>query len=72
MPFAAKIRPNSHLFDELGFDSILLLDLIVDIEERLGVRFSEAELDMESLTTPEAIVRMIASHNPVQSKSSQA
>lgn len=66
MPFAAEISSNSHLFDELGFDSVLLLDLIIDIEERCGMQFFEAELTTESLRTPRAILEMISAHATVE------
>ena len=52
MPFMAAAQMNSNLFDELGFDSGLLLDLILGIEERFGCRFAEEDMNMEKMSTP--------------------
>ena len=62
MPFAAKVHLNSDLFDELGFDSGLLLDLIVSLEEDFNCQFSERELSVVSLRTPGRILELIRAH----------
>lgn len=60
MPFPATVSLGSHLFDELGFDSILLLDLIVSIEEECDYQFSDDDLNMETLATPGRLLELIA------------
>lgn len=59
MPFAAKPNLDSDLFDELGFDSGLLLDLILAIEEEFDCRFSDDQLSLEALRTPRGILALI-------------
>jgi acyl carrier protein len=35
---AAALRPEATLFEELGLDSLDAIDLVVHLEERLGVK----------------------------------
>lgn len=60
MPFPAAVRLDSNLFDELGFDSILLLDLIVSIEQECNCQFSDEDLSMDALSTPRRLLELIA------------
>ena len=60
MPFPAAVGLDSSLFDELGFDSMLLLDLIVSIEQQSGCQFSDKDLSMENLATPRKLLELIA------------
>lgn len=60
MPFPAGVELDSNLFDELGFDSILLLDLVVSIEQEYSCRFIEEDLNMEALSTPKKLLELIA------------
>ena len=59
MPFTAKPHLDSNLYDELGFDSGLLLDLIVGIEERCGCELPDEALSMEALKTPRRILELV-------------
>jgi len=59
MPFPATVSLDSHLFDELGFDSMLLLDLIVDIEQECDGQFSDDDLSMDALSTPRKLMELI-------------
>ena len=40
----AKIRPDAHLFTDLGLDSIDALDMIGMLEKRLDVEIGEEEV----------------------------
>ncbi len=60
MPFPAAVGLDSNLFDELGFDSILLLDLIVSIEQECSFQFSEEDLKMEAMDTPRKLLGLIS------------
>ena len=40
-----QIEPATHLIDDLDFDSIDLVDLAVLLEERLGVKLDNEELN---------------------------
>jgi len=47
---ANKIRPNSNLFDELGIDSIDVIDLIVLLNDTVGFRLpSEKYSDIRTI-----------------------
>jgi len=59
MPFAAKPTLDSDLFDELGFDSALLLDLILAVEDEFDCRFDEELLSIEALRSPRRILGLI-------------
>ena len=59
MPFAAKARLDGDLFDEMGFDSILLLDLIFALEGEFGLKFSDEDLSIEALRTPRRLLELI-------------
>ena len=63
MPFPATVGLDSNLFDELGFDSILLLDLIVDVETECNCQFSDEDLNMEALSTPRKLLELIGRQN---------
>ncbi len=60
MPFPAPVSLDSNVFDELGFDSILLLDLILVIEQESGCQFIEEDLKMENLATPRKLLGLVA------------
>ena len=60
MPFPAAVGLDSNLFDELGFDSILLLDLIVSIEQECSFQFQEEDLRMDALDSPRKLMELIA------------
>ena len=40
----AEILPTAHLFDDLELDSIDAIDLVVGLEEEIGLRVAEDEL----------------------------
>ncbi|WP_225829254.1 acyl carrier protein [Streptomyces naphthomycinicus] len=44
-------------FDELGYDSLALMELSATIEQRFGITIDEEELS--SLSTPEALVLFV-------------
>ncbi len=43
------INEESDLIDDLGFDSLLMVQLIVDVEETFNFEFNYEELDMNVL-----------------------
>jgi len=63
MPFPATVGLDSHLFDELGFDSMLLLDLIVAVEQECDGQFSDEDLSMDGLSTPRKLMELISRQN---------
>ena len=54
----AAVEPASRLVDDLGIDSLSLVELLTGVEEHLGVRISDA--DVARLGTVDDVVRIIA------------
>lgn len=52
-----QILPSDNLADDLGFDSVDIVDLIVHIEDQFRIEFTETELD--SFKTVSDIVNII-------------
>jgi D-alanine--poly(phosphoribitol) ligase subunit 2 len=54
-----EVRKNPHLalFDTQVLDSMRVVELIVELDEKLGVIISPAEFDRESWATPEKFVQ---------------
>ena len=45
---------------EIGIDSLMTVELLIRIEEKLGIVFDEADLDPETLSTVESIMNLVA------------
>jgi acyl carrier protein len=61
MPFAATPTMDSDLFDELGFDSSLLLDLIITLEVEFGIRFRDEDMILGDLRKPRKLMGLVRS-----------
>lgn len=48
-PGQVRIKPGYRLREDLGFDSVLIVDLMVEIELRLGVRFDPLDDDLAAI-----------------------
>ena len=48
------------LREDLGVDSLTMVDLVIDLEDRLGVEFTDADLDPSVLLTLDDLYQMIA------------
>jgi len=59
----ADVRKNPQLalFDTQVLDSMRVVELIVELEEKLGVQISPAEFDRANWATPEKFVQDIES-----------
>lgn len=49
---------KNNLLVVLGIDSLKMVELIVALEDELGITFDDSELDPMNLTTVEAIVNL--------------
>ena len=38
-----KLRPEAHIFNELGLDSLDIVDLVVELQKRFGVNIHDEE-----------------------------
>lgn len=59
MPFEGEAGLDNNLFNDLGYDSILLLDLIITIEEKYNFSFNENELSIPNFETPRKILQIL-------------
>lgn len=48
---SAEITPEMRLKEDLGLDSLNLVEFIVALEDSLGVEFKESDLDPEAMLT---------------------
>jgi acyl carrier protein len=63
LPTAAGARPgdDANLFD-LGLDSLRLMQLLVFIEQSIGVNLPDHEMTPERVETVDAVMEWIAEH----------
>ena len=54
-----EIKLDNRLKEDLGFDSLTLVGLIVDIEEALNFEFDDAALDPSKLITLQDLVNLL-------------
>lgn len=57
--FYDKITADMKLIEDLGFDSLSLVELIVDLEDRLDIEMDESDLDPERLKTVGQIYSLV-------------
>jgi len=57
---ADEIRKDHHLVDDLGLDSLDIVTLEVDLEERFGIRFEEGDIEKQS--TVDHLVGYVMEH----------
>lgn len=51
---------------ELGIDSLMTVDLLIAIEEKLRITFDESDLDPETLSTVEAVLNLVVKYEEKQ------
>lgn len=54
-----SIGENTDLIDDLGFDSISLVELSVELEGELGIDMSEDALDIEKLRSMKFLFSLV-------------
>ena len=63
IPEGVVIAENTKLIEELGYDSVALIQLIVDIEDEFGVSLSNDDLLADKLDTPTSLYELITKNN---------
>ena len=53
---------DCNLKEELGFDSLLMVELIIEIEEQLGFEFEAEEMDMKRLQSYQNLLELVKRH----------
>ncbi|TVX92748.1 phosphopantetheine-binding protein [Paenibacillus agilis] len=59
-----ELSPTMHLHDDLGIDSVMLLQLIVHIEEDLSLIVPEDELDPSIFVTVQSLIEFMNTLEP--------
>lgn len=54
------ISDNSHLIEDLEYDSVDLMQLLIDIEDEFGIDFLNADLLTEKLSTVGEIFELLS------------
>lgn len=57
----SKVKNDTSLIEELGYDSLGFIELIVAVEEKLGVELNEETLLFDNFSTPENLINFIVS-----------
>ena len=57
--FVDAIEEDMKLSEDLGFDSLSMVELIVDLEDRLDIEIDESDLDLVRLKTVGQIYSLV-------------
>ena len=57
--FSDVITPDMSLSEDLGFDSLSLVELIVDLEDRFDIEIDESDLDPAHIKTVGQIYSLV-------------
>lgn len=61
MPKDYIITSDTKLIEDLKYDSVDLMQLIIDIEEAFGVDFMNCDILAEKIDTPKSLMELILS-----------
>ena len=61
-PIGGEIRKNSKLKDELGIDSMRLVELLVMLEEAFSMEFALSDLNVRKFTVVNDIYKLISKY----------
>lgn len=68
---AASIKPNHHLRDDLGLDSMAVIELLYKIEEKFNIQIPDQDLPaLTTVTTVAGYVQKRVSPTPRPNKAS--
>lgn len=56
---ADEVLSNMKIKEDLGIDSLRIVELIVEIEETLDIEFEESDLDPSRLITVEDLISLV-------------
>lgn len=57
--YDGTIEKNMHLSDELGIDSLRIVELIVALEEKFNITINETDLEPDLLKTVEDVYLLV-------------
>lgn len=58
-----NIKEDTNLIDELGFTSIDIMNLILELEQSFKVTFKDQDLDLDHFITPAAVMNTLQSYH---------
>jgi acyl carrier protein len=56
---AASVQADTRLFDDLGFDSTAVLELLMQLEDEFGVEFDPYEVEPRDFETVGTVVEFV-------------
>lgn len=59
MPFECVVKKNSQLLEDLGFDSLKMVELLLTIEREYKFEFEDSALDLSEIKTVEDLDKII-------------
>lgn len=54
-----KLDDNTNLIEDLGFDSVNIINLVILIEEEFGIEFEDFELGLETLASFSKLLEIV-------------
>ena len=57
-----KVGDDTGLIEDMGYDSVDLMQLIVDIEDEFGISLMDDDMIAEKLNTPSELMEVIAKY----------
>lgn len=60
--FCEEILPEHRLHDDLGLDSLNMVELMVELEEQFNIELDESDLDPAKLQTVKQIYALVAKY----------
>lgn len=50
---------NNTLKNDLGLDSLIIVDVLIQIEETFGIEFDESDLELQNLKTVKDLIQLV-------------
>ena len=57
-----KPNPEDGIKTDLGIDSLKIVELLIELEENLGIEFNEDDLDPETIRTVQDLYALISGY----------
>lgn len=58
-PYESEIGYNSYLKEDLGFNSLKMVELIFEIEKRYDIEFDDNDLDVSKINTVKDLKNLV-------------
>lgn len=62
---AATLSPRTSLYDDLGADSLTVMEIVAELEERLGIELPDSNAFVAGLRTIGDLEGAFAQHRPI-------